>query len=122
MTRENRTRTTRSASTTIASTKSLSFPRDPVSAITAALIVGEKLTTMTTSSAMIASFSVPIASGAIGSHGHTIHASAARPDIASASVMRVVTPAPATRRSRRSMLSVSPAMNAMSVVAMPVTS
>ncbi len=122
MTRENRTRTTRSASTTIASTKSLSFPRDPVSAITAALIVGEKLTTMTTSSAMITTFSVPIASGAIGSHGHTIHASRAMPDIANASVMRVVTPAPATRRSRRSMLSVNPAMNAMSVVAIPVTS
>ena len=82
MTSENRTSTTRSASTTIASTKSLSFPRDPVSAMTAALIVGEKLTTMTTSSAIIASLAVPDASGAIGSHGHAIHASAASPDIA----------------------------------------
>ena len=38
--------------------------------MTAALIVGEKLTTMTTSSAIIASLAVPVASGAIGSHGH----------------------------------------------------
>ena len=112
----------RSASTTIASTKSLSFPRDPVSAITAALIVGEKLTTMTTSSAMITSFAVPVAAGEIGSHGHVIHANTANPNIAIPSVMTVVTPAPATRRSRRSMLSVRPAINAMSVVAMPVTS
>ena len=87
MTSENSTRTMRSASTTIASTKSLSFPRDPVSAMTAALIVGEKLTTMTTSSAMIASFAVPVASGAIGSHGHTSHANTAKPDIAIASVI-----------------------------------
>ncbi len=59
-----------SASTTVASTKSLSLPREPVSAMTAALIVGEKLTTMTTISAIIASLAVPTACGAIGSHGH----------------------------------------------------
>ncbi len=43
---------------------------------------------------MIASFAVPVASGAIGSHGHAIHASTASPDIAIASVMTVVRPAP----------------------------
>ena len=121
MNTENSTSTTMSASTTVARTKSLSLPREPVSAITAALIVGEKLTTMTTINAIIASLAVPVACGAIGSHGHTIHATRPRPAIAIPSVMIVVRPAPATRRSRRSMFNVRPAMNAISVVAMPFT-
>ena len=50
--------------------------------MTAAVIVGEKLTTMTTSSAIIASFATPVASGAIGSHGHASHATTNSPTIA----------------------------------------
>ena len=121
MNTENRTSTTMSASTTVASTKSLSFPREPVSVMTAALIVGEKLTTITTISAIIASFAVPDASGAIGSHGHTSQATMPSPAIAIPNVTMVVKPAPATRRSRRSIFRVRPAMNAMRVVAMPFT-
>ena len=72
---ENSTRTTRSASTTIASTVSLSRPRAPESATTAAVIVGEKETTITTSNASMTSRWSPTASGAMGNHGQTIHAS-----------------------------------------------
>ena len=118
---EKRTSTTMSASTTMASTKSLSRPREPVSVMTAALMVGEKLTTTTTSRLMIASFVAPWAAGAIFSHGQSTHATAARPVMATASVTIVATPAPATRRSSRSKLSVRPAMNAISVVATPLT-
>ena len=67
--------------------------------MTAALIVGEKLTIITTRSATIVSFGSPAASGAIGSHGHTIQMSAARPASATASVINVVVTAPGTRRS-----------------------
>ena len=67
---ENSTSTTRSARTTIASTRSLRRPRAPVSEITAAVIVGEKLMTTMTNSATIASLAMPAASGATGSHGH----------------------------------------------------
>ncbi len=117
---EKRTSRTRSATTTIASTVSLSRPRAPVSVITAAVIVGEKLTTITTSSATMASRAAPVASGATGSQGHAIHRSTARPAMATASVAPVIWTMAMSRLPMRSRLSVSPAMSAMSVVAIPV--
>ena len=118
---ENSTSTTRSASTTIASTVSLSRPRAPESATTAAVIVGEKETTITTSNASMTSRWAPTASGAIGNHGQAIHATADRPAMATASVTAVIRAIAASRAARRSTLSVRPAMSAISVVAIPVT-
>ena len=60
----------------MASTSSLNRPRAPVSAITAAVIVGEKLTTMRPRSAAIASRCRPVSVGREPSHGQAIHASA----------------------------------------------
>ena len=106
----------------MASTSSLNRPRAPVSAITAAVIVGEKLTTMTTSSAHHRELGeAGCASGAIGSHGQ---ASQATREQAGAWRRRASSRSsgamPRTRRPSRSKLSVSPAMSAISVVAMPV--
>ena len=87
---EKSTSTTTSASTTIASTSSLKCPRAPVSEMTAAVIVGEKLTTMTTNSAIIVSLARPVACGATGSHGQAIQATANSPAIATPSVTAVI--------------------------------
>ena len=57
----------------MARTSSLKRPRAPVSEITAAVIVGEKLIMMTTNCATIASLARPAASGATGSHGQASH-------------------------------------------------
>ena len=111
----------RSASTTIASTVSLSRPRAPESATTAAVIVGENDTTMTTSICSMTSRWRPTASGAIGSQGHTSHPRTAMPTSATASVATVIRAMAASRAPSRSTLSVKPAMRAISVVARPVT-
>ena len=76
---------------------------------------------MITNSATIASFAVPAASGAIGSHAQASHATANSPAIAMASVVTIIRVVPAMRRPMRSMFSVSPAISAISVVAMPLT-
>ena len=57
--------------------------------MTAAVIVGEKLTTMTTNSAIIVSLARPVAWGATGSQGHAIQATANRPTMAMPSVTAV---------------------------------
>ena len=110
----------RSARTTIARTVSLSRPRAPVSVITAAVIVGEKLTTITTNSASMANFAPPVALGAIGSQGHAIQSSTARPAIVRPSMTPVICTMAMSRRPMRSRLSVNPAISAMRVVAIPV--
>ncbi len=69
----------RSASTTSASTSSLSGPRARLSAITAMVTVGEKLTTSVASSAASVTRARPVASGSSGSHGHASQPSANRP-------------------------------------------
>ena len=69
-----------SARTTTASTVSLRRPRAPVSVVTAAVMVGEKLTTVMVSSSTMASLARPAASGAIGSHGHRSHAASGGAD------------------------------------------
>ncbi len=78
------------------------------------------MTTMT-NSVTIASLAMPAASGATGSHAHTIQATANIPSMATAMVVPMNRPVPATRKPSRSKLSVSPAMKAMSAVAMPLT-
>ena len=105
---ENSTNITRSASTTIASTVSLSRPRAPESATTAAVIVGENETTITTSKTSMTSRWDPTASGAMGNHGHASHATADRPTIATASVTAVMRAIAASRDPRRSTLNVRP--------------
>ena len=80
---------TRSASTTTVRTVSLSRPRAPVSVVTAAVIVGEKLIVITTSSVTIDKRSRPPAPGAIESHGHAIHITTPTPAMATTSVMAV---------------------------------
>ncbi len=75
---------------------------------------------MTTSKAIMASRWNPTASGAMGNHGHTIHATADRPTMATASVATVMRAIAASRDPRRSTLNVRPAMSAISVVAIPV--
>ena len=102
-------------------TVSLSFPRAPVSVVTAAVIVGEKLTVIRTRSVTIARRSSPIAFGAIESQGHAIHTTAPIPAIDTASVNAVSRAIALNCWPSRSRLSVRPAINAMSVVAMPVT-
>ena len=88
---------------------------------TAAVIVGENETTITTTNASMTSRCNPTASGAIGNHGHTIHAIADRPTIATARVMAVTRTIAAKREPSRSTLNVRPAISAISVVAIPVT-
>jgi hypothetical protein len=60
--------------------------------VTAAVIVGEKLTVMTTSRINIASFVVPAASGAMGSQDQATHAARPRPSIVMVSVAAVSRP------------------------------
>jgi hypothetical protein len=110
----------KSASTTIASTRSLSRPRAPVSAITAAAIVGEKLIVTIVTSATIATFTRPDASGAIGSHGHSSHATAKSPSMATERIAASMRVTPAMRCAIRSKFKVSPAISAMSEVAIPL--
>ena len=75
---------------------------------------------MTTNRAAIASFAMPAASGATGNQGHTIHVTANKPTSAIASMAPVSRTIAARRVPKRSMLSVRPAMSAMSVVAIPL--
>ncbi len=89
--------------------------------MTAAVIVGEKLTTMTATSAAIARRGRPPISGAMGSQGHATQPTAMSPAIGTASVQAVVRAIGPSRSPRRSMFRVSPAMRAMRVVAMPLT-
>ena len=100
---------------------SLRRPRAPVSVVTAAVIVGEKLTDHDASSTTIASARRPPASGATGSHGHASQHHDTDASMATASVMRRHAHDGREWRPSRSKLSVRPAINAISVVAMPVT-
>ena len=88
--------------------------------ITAAVIVGEKLTTITTSSASIASLRRRWLLGATGSHGHAIQSTTASPAIVKPSVTPVICTMAAKRRPMRSRFRVNPAISAISVVAIPV--
>jgi hypothetical protein len=118
---EKSTRITRSARTTIASTSSLRRPRPPVSVVTAAVIVGENVVTMIVSRSTATSRASPVISGATGSHGHASHASSATPSPTTASVAADMRTMSDRRPRSRSRLIASPAISAMSVVAMPPT-
>ena len=96
---------------------SLKRPRAPVSEMTAAVMVGEKLSMMTTNCATIASFPRPAASGSTGSHGHASHSKASSPRAATPRMDASIRPTPLTDRPSRSKLMVRPAMKAMSAVA-----
>ncbi len=107
--------------TTTASTSWLRRPRAAVSVMTAAVMVGEKLTMMTASTSAMATRGRPDASASMGSHGHASHAI---PNISASgktTVMNVNRAIGAKRGPSRSTLRVRPAMRAMSVVAMPAT-
>jgi hypothetical protein len=69
----------------------------------------------------MASLVRPVASGAIGSQGHANQQTIPRPAIVVSNVTAVSRPMAWSCRPSRSTFRVSPAMSAMSVVAMPVT-
>ena len=103
----------------MARTTSLNRPRAPVSAITAAVIVGEKLTTMSAPSAAAARRCRPVTSVDAPRNGQPIHAIASSTPMATASVVAVMRVIDAKRCPSRSKLSDSPAIRAITVVASP---
>ena len=107
--------------TTMASTSSLRRPRAPVSVMTAAVIVGEKLTTITASTKAIASRAAPVASASTGSQDQASQEPANTISSGTETATAVSRAIGRRRGPRRSTLSVRPAMSAISVVAMPVT-